>query len=129
FRTYYQPAAPEDTTAPVIDYTLAPTSPDGSNGWYRNNVALTWSVTDPESTPTVTAGCEDQLIQSDQLETTYSCSATSAGGDASLTSVAIKRDNGAPEIVATIESGTPGLGDWFTSNVTIAFDCDDALSG
>lgn len=35
-----------DATAPTIDHTIVPASPDGSNGWYR-------------SSPTVTFGCED----------------------------------------------------------------------
>ena len=32
-----------DPSAPTIGYTLSPASPDGSNGWYKSSVTLTWS--------------------------------------------------------------------------------------
>ena len=40
-------AAPVDTTPPVISYVLTPGSPDGTNDWYRSNVALVWTVAEP----------------------------------------------------------------------------------
>src|SRR5215213_7003021 len=89
--------APSDTTPPVISYTLNPASPNGNNGWYKGNVQLTWSVTDPESAVTKT-GCVNQNIIADQAATTYSCSASSAGGSAGPVSVTIKRDATAPSI-------------------------------
>jgi len=41
--------APSDITPPVISYVLDPASPDGSNGWYKSDVTLTWTVTENES--------------------------------------------------------------------------------
>ena len=38
--------APADATPPVISYTLNPASPNGSNGWYKSNVTLTWVVSE-----------------------------------------------------------------------------------
>ena len=93
------PAAPSDTTPPVISYVLNPASPDGSNGWYKSNVTLTWTVTENESPGSlVKTGCVNQNITADQDATTYSCSATSDGGTATQVDVTIKRDATAPGI-------------------------------
>jgi len=95
--TVSAPPPPSDTTPPVINYMLTPASPDGNNGWYKSNVTLVWSVSDPESAFTKT-NCVDQNITADQVATTYSCSATSAGGSAGPVNVTIKRDATAPGV-------------------------------
>ena len=92
-----QPAPPADTTPPVITPVLDPASPDGSNGWYKSGVSLSWDVSDPESAIISTTGCDAVTIAADQLPTDYTCSATSTGGTTSTT-VTIKRDATAPEI-------------------------------
>jgi hypothetical protein len=57
------PPPPADITAPDISYVLNPASPDGSNGWYVNDVTLTCSVDEPESPGSlVLTGCVDQSI-------------------------------------------------------------------
>jgi hypothetical protein len=102
-------AAPADTTKPVIGYTLDPASPDGSAGWYKSNVSLTWTVTENESASSLKkTGCVDQNITADQAATTYSCSATSDGGSAAEQSVTIKRDGTAPVVTLGSVSGTAG---------------------
>lgn len=91
-----------DPTPPVIGYVLNPASADGSNGWYKSNVTLTWSVTENESPNSLLkTGCVDQNITADQSEVTYSCSATSAGGSAAQVDVKIKRDATAPNVAVT----------------------------
>jgi hypothetical protein len=100
---------PADTTAPVITYTLSPSAPDGNNGWYTGNVTIMWNVSEPESPDTlVKSGCVDQIITDDQLETSYTCSATSIGGSGGPVSVAIKRDATKP-ILAPVVSPNPVL--------------------
>ena len=70
-----------DPSTPGISYVVDPAAPDGNNGWYRGDVSLAWSVSEPESPNSlVKTGCLDQSITSDQAETTYACSVTSAGG-------------------------------------------------
>ena len=119
-----------DPSAPVISYTLAPAAPDGSNGWYTSDVTLTWTVTESESPNSLAkAGCVDQNITTDQVATTYSCSATSAGGSAGPVDVTIKRDATAPSVSYTSASGTVGLNGWYTSAVTATFTGTDATSG
>jgi hypothetical protein len=118
-----------DPSAPTIGYTLAPASPDGNNGWYTSDVTLAWSVSEPQSPNSLAkTGCVNQNITADQDETTYSCSATSAGGSAGPTSVSIKRDATDPSITGAASSAPNGNG-WYKTPVTVAFACDDNLSG
>ncbi len=83
-----------DSTPPVITKTVTGTT--GANGWYIGNVTVDWTVTDPESSFTMT-GCVDTTISTDTAETTLSCSATSVGGTSS-DSVTIKLDKIAPSL-------------------------------
>ena len=123
-------APPSDTTPPSISYVLNPASPDGLNGWYTGNVTLTWIVTENESPDSlITTGCANQNITADQLAITYSCDASSDGGEAATVSVTIKLDGTAPTVAYTSASGDAGLGGWYTSNVTATFTATDNVSG
>jgi hypothetical protein len=118
-----------DPSAPSISYVLAPSAPDGDNGWYKTNVTLTWIVTENESPNSlVKTGCVDQSITADQSEQTYSCSATSAGGSADNVDVKIKRDGTAPSASASASPAPNGNG-WNKSDVTVSFSGTDGTSG
>lgn len=118
-----------DPSAPSIGYTLTPASPNGDNGWYTSDVSLTWSVTESESPSSlVKTGCVDQNVNADQTSTSYSCSATSAGGSAGPVSVSIKRDATKPTISGSASPTANGNG-WNKSDVTVSFTCGDNLSG
>src|SRR5258708_27707238 len=52
-----------DTTAPVIVPTITGTL--GNNGWYRSNVSVSWSVTDPESGIASSVGCGPTSLTAD----------------------------------------------------------------
>ena len=61
-----------DPSAPGIDSALSPTTPDGSSGWYRSHVNLTWNVSEPESPNSLQkTGCVDQSITADQAATSF----------------------------------------------------------
>jgi hypothetical protein len=114
-----------DPSAPVIGYTLNPATADGSNGWYKSDVTLTWNVSEPQSPNSLDkTGCVDQNITSDQATTTYSCSATSAGGSADEQSVTIKRDATAPSVNCDSADAT-----WHATDVSIACTASDGGSG
>ena len=88
-----------DPSAPIISHVLNPAAPDGENGWYKSNVSLAWTVTENESPNSLEkTGCVDQNVTADQAATTYSCSASSAGGPADLAEVTIKRDATLPTV-------------------------------
>ena len=110
------PPPPSDTTGPEITYTLDPATPDGSNGWYKSNVAIDWTVTDDESEPTIDSGCEDQTItaDTDSSGVTLSCEAHSDGGEAEPVSVTIKKDATAPTVsLAVGDNGIAADGSYF----------------
>jgi Regulator of chromosome condensation (RCC1) repeat len=119
-----QTDVPVDTTAPVVTPTITGTLGDG--GWYTSDVDLTWAVSDPESPVSAQDGCDPVAVHSDQASTSYTCTATSAGGTASP-SVSIKRDAHAPTV------GVTGVSDGaiYTLGSVPAAGCDtqDAPSG
>ncbi len=112
-----------DATPPLIVPSAVGTL--GANGWYTSDVAISFSVQDPESSVASMTGCAPTTLSSDTAGVTYTCSATSAGGTASA-SVSIKRDTIGPAInmvvpTATLyESTFPGRTNYW---------CTDPLSG
>ena len=69
----------------------------GTNGWYRSDVATSWSVSDPESAITGTAGCQPTTLASDTAGTALTCTATSAGqGGPGSATVTLRRDTTPP---------------------------------
>ena len=112
---------PPDSTPPVITPSISGTL--GNNGWYVSDVSLSWSVVDSESAISSSSGCDAVSIIADQDATTYTCSATSAGGTASE-SVSIKRDATAPSVSCGAADGN-----WHASDVSIACTASDVRSG
>jgi hypothetical protein len=86
---FYGP--PKPTITPTIQGTL------GLDGWYTSDVDLTWTVSDNMATITSQTGCDPVTIAQDQAETTYTCSATNAGGTNTV-AVSIKRDATPPTL-------------------------------
>ena len=112
-----------DTTPPVI--TAAVKGTLGSNGWYRSNVNVSWSVTDGQSAITSKTGCAPVSRTTDTAGVTYTCKATSGGGTSSK-SVTIKRDTTKP--IAKLTS--PVAGAFYTLNQAVgaSYTCGDGLS-
>lgn len=112
--------APADSTPPVITPVVTGT---GNGDWYNSNVGVSWTVTDLESDATYT--CPDQTVTTDTAGTTFTCTASSAGGT-STGSVTLKRDTTPPVVTPTV-NGTQVNG-WYTSSVTIAWSVSETLS-
>lgn len=93
-----------DSSPPTVAYTLAPESP-GDGKWYRQSVTLTWQVADLESDVTKT-GCVDQVLDSEQAMTAYSCTATSAGGTTGPITVSLGFDHTAPTLSTSLGDDT-----------------------
>lgn len=110
-----------DPTPPVIASSVVGTS--GTNGWYTSNVAVSWTVTDLESSVT-TSGCAAQTVSADTNGVSYECSAQSAGGSASE-SVSVKRDATVPVIAFAGNAGAYTV----DQQITITCSATDAMSG
>ncbi len=78
-----------DTTPPVI--TPMVTGTMGLDGWYTSNVAVSFSLVDPESPITMMPGCAATTLSTDTMGVTFTCTATSRGGT-SMATVMVKRD-------------------------------------
>ena len=116
---------PADTTPPVIAPTV--TGTQGNNGWYKSDVTVSWTVTDPESAVNLKNGCEPKSITTDTLGITFTCSATSNGGtDEKL--VTIKRDATLPTI-SGVATPAANANSWRNSSVTVNFNCSDVTAG
>src|SRR6185436_18146024 len=79
------------STPPVIVPQISGTL--GSNGWYRSNVTVTWSVTG--SGIVSSTGCGPTTLTADTPGVTLTCSATNSAGPNSA-SATIKIDKTAP---------------------------------
>jgi hypothetical protein len=113
-----------DTTPPVIKPVLTGTL--GGNGWFRSNVGIDWSVSDPESAVSATQGCSTAVVNSDTAGQIFACSATSSGGTTTV-STTVKRDTRAPSV--RIEVPDDDLAYRRNQIVKSSYRCSDSLSG
>jgi len=120
--TIVYPPKPLDSTPPVVLSSVTGTL--GNNGWYTSDVGISWTETDDQSPISTTTGCGPSTLGTDSNGSTYTCSATSAGGSASA-SVTVKRDATAPVIAFAGNAGT------YTVDQSVSITCaaSDAMSG
>jgi hypothetical protein len=117
---------PGDPTPPEI--TLATYGTLGENGWYRSNVSVIWTVTEPQGPPLSTSGCDAKTLTADTVGTTFTCSATSDGGTTSK-SKTIKLDKTAPALSSAAPDRAPDANGWFNRALTVSFSGTDGMSG
>jgi len=112
-----------DTTPPVIAYSLSGTL--GPENWYTDSVAVIWSVSDPESPVTINAGtCIDDATK-DRGQSSYACTATSAGGTTS-DSATFKIDNLGPRPLIPLFYSTPqSAPGWWNTDVSVKWYCQE----
>jgi hypothetical protein len=111
-----------DATPPVI--TPVVTGTLGDNGWYTSDVAVTFTVADPES-PITSPACAASSLTTDSEGATFTCSATNDAGLSASASVTVKRDATKPTIGYTGNTGD------YTVDQSIAITCTagDEMSG
>lgn len=105
-RAYAITIGSNDPTAPVVSANV--TGLVGNNGWYRGDVTVSWTVTDPESAITSQVGCDPVVISTETAGTDVTCEASSAGGTTTET-VTIKLDRTAPTVVPMVSNTRPVL--------------------
>ena len=114
-----------DGTAPVIMPVISGTL--GSGGWYRSNVTVSWSVSDPESGISSSTGCTESSLTSDTPGTMLTCSATNNVGLSSSVSVTVRIDQTAPVLslpsnISTTATTTSGAHVNYSASATDAMD-------
>ncbi len=114
-----------DLTPPSVTVVLDGTL--GSNGWYVSDVAVDWNAFDSDSTISNQVGCVATVLSGDINGQSLSCEATSDGGT-TLETISVDRD-ATPPTITPVRTGTLGNNGWYTSDVTLSFDCSDATSG
>ncbi len=87
-----------DTTPPVITYTLVSASIPGTGGWYKNDVLVKFSASDPESA--VTSVTPDVNVNTEGIQTVTGTAYNAAGLSASV-SVEVKLDKTIPAVSIT----------------------------
>ncbi|GAB2766223.1 hypothetical protein GCM10027039_29010 [Terrabacter koreensis] len=110
-----------DTTAPVL--SGAPTTAPNGAGWYRGDVTVHWTASDPESgIPTAPA---DTIIAGEGEGLTSSQTARNGAGlsTTATSSPAVNIDRTAP---TTAISGSSNS--WVNDNVTVSLSATDSLS-
>jgi len=118
-------AAPADNTAPSI--TVAVTGTLGNNGWYRSDVTVVWTVTDPETQISSSTGCSSTTVDTETSGTTLTCSATNAAGLSASSSVTVKIDKTQPHIYYSRTAANAN--GWNNTPVRVLFNATDAMSG
>ena len=98
------------------------------NGWYRSDVTVSWDVSDPESAISSTSGCDPSTVTTDTTGVTVTCTATSAGGEASV-STTVMRDVTPPTVNLGDLSPPANPAGWNNTKVTVGFFCADDTSG
>ena len=119
-----------DPTAPAVRYILS--KPRPASGWYREEVALDWVVIESSSPRSLQkAGCDRQWVTADQPATTYTCTATSAGGTTTVTSDPLKKDATPPTVTGTITTPSVDVAGvtWYSRVPSIDWSAADVLSG
>ena len=110
-----------DRTAPVITPSFAGTV--GTGAWYRSDVTVSWSVSDPTSGVTTTS-CATTPVIGETAGTPLSCAATNGAGLEGAGTALVKIDKTPPAVTFNgVRTYTMG------ETVTISCSYADALSG
>jgi hypothetical protein len=116
---------PGDPTPPEVSPTITGTL--GSNGWYRSNVTVNWTIVDPES---IILGTDCVLATTLTVDTAghkLTCRALSDGGETTK-SVTIKLDKSAPS-AAAVPVRPPDANGWYNRPLAVSFSGADPMSG
>lgn len=114
-----------DSTPPQIVATVTPTP--NVAGWNREDVVVSFNVSDPESGIESSFGCETVSLTAETQGMMFTCSATNSAGLTESKTVTIKIDKTAPQI--SIVTPTDGSNFMVGADVLASYTCVDPLSG
>ena len=117
--------APAAWPNPTVSFTLTGTA--GTNGWFKSNVTIHWTFTEPENVIS-SSGCEGAELVTAEGQTSHTCTVTFASGSSSGTA-APKIDKTAPSVTAGAPARGPDSNGWYNHPVAFSFSGTDATSG
>jgi hypothetical protein len=126
--------APADASAPTITAAVAP-APNAA-GWNRSDATVTFTCTDEAGGSGVASCVADgtspasasRTITAETGGTLVSGTGTDNAGNKATTATTVKLDKTAPSITAS-KDRAPNAAGWYDHDVTVSFQCTDALSG
>jgi sugar lactone lactonase YvrE len=126
--TFTTPVFNIDGTPPELAYIVHGTQSGNGSDWYRTDARVVFTGLDAQGSLVTKQGDCDVTLTTDSPGTTYTCTATSAGGTTS-SSVTIRRDATPPTLTWGAASPAPnGIG-WNTTDVTFPYTAADSTSG
>jgi hypothetical protein len=121
------------TVTPTVGGTL------GSNGWYRSNVTVHWTWSDPGATRVMpVSGCGDALLTTDTPPSgsPFSCTVKSVVGSGNTTTtttvttdLTVHLDRTAPTSIRATTARAPDVAPWFNKPVGVTWSGVDTSSG
>jgi outer membrane protein assembly factor BamB len=134
-----------DTIAPTTTLALTPSSPDGTNGWYRSTVGVAVSATDnpggigvfqtrcaldPATPPASFADLPDAAcpLTSVGANGTHTIYAASEDKDNNVESPVVSRTlkiDAAPPTITAAATTSPSANGWYSGDVVVHFTCSD----
>jgi hypothetical protein len=115
-----------DNTAPSVTGVVSPV-PNGA-GWNKSDATITWSASDGGSGVASGPTPATDSVTTETGSVTKQATATDRVGNTGSGSVVVKLDRTAPTITHTLTPAPTSFG-WNKSDVTVAFNCSDVLSG
>jgi hypothetical protein len=116
-----------DHTAPTVT-GAADRAPDRAP-WYRSNVTITWTATDPPPSSGAAATPPPTTASAEGLNVVYTSAPSCDPADNCATGqYRVSIDKTAPTIAYTISPAANSAG-WRNQDTTVAFTCSDTLAG
>jgi hypothetical protein len=117
-----------DKTVPTVTGVVS--SGTLVNGWYTDNVVVTWTPSAPgPSGQTPSADCGNVTLTTDTPSHTFTCTVTTGAGLSSAQgSVTVKRDAQTPQIHYTL-TGAMGSNGWYVGDVGVVWTTTAGPSG
>ena len=115
-----------DKTPPTIGHTQNP-GPNGK-GWNNTDVTVTFSCDDHSDLAGIASCTAPQTVRGEGANQTVTGRAVDNAGNTATDPATVSIDKTAPEISGAADRAANDAG-WYDKNVTVLFECDDALSG
>jgi hypothetical protein len=114
-----------DKTAPTISHAQSPDP--NANGWNNSDVTVTFTCLDALS-GIASCGPTPQTVTTEGAAVPVTATAVDHAGNTQTTTAYVKLDKTPPTISGAPDRSANGAG-WYSADVSVAFTCDDALSG